>query len=209
MRFTSIPISDAVPTQAHATAALQDGTVSSRVICGDGNSIDQAVTRVERALKAQLSVDELNGAEQEAYFDELEKRMDAPSEFEDQFFAERARLGLGVGIGADGKLLTVAQALVTASLQNGTGSSEIICGNATSRAPDANIESHRVKQALKAQLSVDELSWVEQEAYFEKLEEAMWNPTQDERAAFVEAVMKPAAVGLDKNDRIVVMVKTS
>jgi hypothetical protein len=84
-----------------------------------------------------------------------------------------------------------------AALQNGLLPRQVGRGNGI----DPTVE--RIEQALKAQLSVDELSGAEQEAYFDKLEEAMWTPTQDERVAFTAVVMNPGAVGLDENDRIV------
>jgi hypothetical protein len=79
----------------------------------------------------------------------------------------------------------------------------VVCGNGIGQ------EGERVERALKAQLSVDELSGTEQDAYFDKLEDAMWNPTEAERAAFAKVAMKPGAVGLEDNDRSVVVPTTS
>jgi hypothetical protein len=117
MSYASIKIPAAEMAQVRAAAAVQSRSVSSQVVhwirLGQAFERDPNVgfIRVEQALKAQISVDQLNGAEQETYFDELEKRMDEPSELENQFFADRVTCGLGVGVDDDGNLITGAQAL--------------------------------------------------------------------------------------------------
>jgi ParD-like antitoxin of type II bacterial toxin-antitoxin system len=92
-----------------------------------------------------------------------------------------------------------------ATLQNRSVSSQVVhwirLGQAFER--DPNVGFGRVEQALKAQISVDDLNGVEQEAYFDQFEDAMWTPTPQERTAFTELVMKPGAVGLDENDLLV------
>lgn len=62
-------------------------------------------TKVDQALAGQLSVDALDGAEQEDFFERFAALTRKPSEREKAFFAERRRLGLGVGMDEEGNLV--------------------------------------------------------------------------------------------------------
>lgn len=61
--------------------------------------------RIDHALKGLLSVDELDGDEQEEFFDRFAALAREPSEQAMAFFAERERLGLGVGMDDEGNLV--------------------------------------------------------------------------------------------------------
>lgn len=62
-------------------------------------------TRIEQALKGLLSPDDLNGDEQEEFFDRFAEQSLHPSEAESSFWADRQGLGLGVGMDDAGVLL--------------------------------------------------------------------------------------------------------
>jgi hypothetical protein len=68
---------------------------------------------------------------------------------------------------------------------------------------DPMVGYSRVERALKAQLSLDQLSGAEQEAYFDKFAEMMRNPSEQDKVAFERAVNYPGAVGLDDNDNLI------
>lgn len=68
---------------------------------------------------------------------------------------------------------------------------------------DPMVGYSRVERALKAQLSLDELTGEEQEEYFDKFAEAMRHPSEEDQAAFQKAVNHLGAVGLDENDGLV------
>jgi hypothetical protein len=61
--------------------------------------------KVDQALEGQLSVDALDDAEQEEFFEGFAALTRKPSEREKAFFAARERLGLGVGLDDDGNLV--------------------------------------------------------------------------------------------------------
>lgn len=62
-------------------------------------------SRVNLALTGQLGIDQLNGDEQEEFFDRFAQEMRTPSAEELAFWAERRRLGLGVGMDDEGNLV--------------------------------------------------------------------------------------------------------
>lgn len=59
------------------------------------------ITKVEQALKALISPDELGDGEQEEYFKQLSDSYWEPSPVADAFFADRRRRRRGVGVGMD------------------------------------------------------------------------------------------------------------
>jgi hypothetical protein len=60
--------------------------------------------RIEQALKGLLSIDDLDGDEQEEFMDRLGDQLRAPSSNADAFYADRNRRGLGVGMDEAGEL---------------------------------------------------------------------------------------------------------
>ena len=60
--------------------------------------------RVAAALRDELSPDDLTGPEQEFRIREINEKMAEPSKRELEFFKERRRLGIGVGLDENGKL---------------------------------------------------------------------------------------------------------
>jgi len=61
--------------------------------------------RIDQALRGLISPDELDGDEQELFFDRFAEMMAVPSGAEEAFWAERERLGLGVGLDEDDNLV--------------------------------------------------------------------------------------------------------
>lgn len=61
--------------------------------------------RITDALNGLLSPSDLDDDEQEAYFDRFAELMRTASPEEGAFWAERRRLGLGVGMDDDGNLI--------------------------------------------------------------------------------------------------------
>lgn len=61
--------------------------------------------RVAAALRDELSPVHLTGPEQEVWIREVNKKMSEPSKRELEFFKERRRLGIGVGLDENGKIV--------------------------------------------------------------------------------------------------------
>lgn len=61
-------------------------------------------SRIERALHGLSSMDDLNGEEQEEFFDLFADKMGEVSDQERAFFADRERRGRGVGMDQEGRL---------------------------------------------------------------------------------------------------------
>lgn len=61
--------------------------------------------RIALALDAKLELTHLNRDEQEQYFDQLEVLMDLPTPAEEEFFADRRRRGVGVGMDEAGNIV--------------------------------------------------------------------------------------------------------
>lgn len=61
--------------------------------------------RIAAALRAELSPDDLTGPEQDVWMNEVNKKMAIPSKRELEFFKERRRLGIGVGLDETGKIV--------------------------------------------------------------------------------------------------------
>ena len=74
-------------------------------------------------------------------------------------------------------------------------------GRATERS--SNVSFERVELDLKAQLSIDELTGEEQEAYMEKFNERMGNFTPEIEAAYAKLGDDERNGGLDENDNLV------
>jgi hypothetical protein len=96
-------------SDAEYEAVRQAAAVNSRSLAGQaehwlriGRAVERnpeiAYSRIERALRGLLSVDALNGDEQEEFFDHFAVAMRAPGKSEERFFEERERQGLGVGV---------------------------------------------------------------------------------------------------------------
>ncbi|WP_298918360.1 hypothetical protein [uncultured Algimonas sp.] len=97
-------------------AARLDAAVESRSVSGQiehwaqiGRLIlrspDFDYSRVKRALRAELSVDDLSGREQAVYHEEFLEAMEIPSSEEEAFFADMRKRGVGVGMDEAGALV--------------------------------------------------------------------------------------------------------
>ena len=60
--------------------------------------------RIAAAFQAELSPDDLTGSEQDVWMNEVNKKIAAPSKRELQFFKERRRFGIVVGLDETGKI---------------------------------------------------------------------------------------------------------
>ena len=98
-------------------AVRRESGVQSRSIAGQithwlniGRAIEQSPSfdyaRVKQALTAAHSPDALSGEEQEIWAAEFADLMAQPSDTETAFYAERQRLGRGVGLDETGALVT-------------------------------------------------------------------------------------------------------
>ncbi len=82
-----------------------DSTGTKGLRDDNGSKLSVNRERIAMALRAELSPDELTGPEQEIWAKEVTKKMAEPSEREIEFFKERRRLGIGVGLDKDGNIV--------------------------------------------------------------------------------------------------------
>jgi len=106
----------AVKISEDAYEAVKDAaSINSRSISGQaehwirlGRALERnpeiAYTRIERALRGMMSVEDLSGDEQDEFFDKFADKMGDVSESERAYFAGREERGLGVGMDDAGAL---------------------------------------------------------------------------------------------------------
>lgn len=97
-------------------AARREAELHSRSVAGQithwlrlGRAIEQSGAydhaRVTAALEGRLDTVELRDEEATAWLDAFTEKMSTPSPSEQAFFAQRRKLGRGVGLDADGNLI--------------------------------------------------------------------------------------------------------
>jgi len=107
----SIKLADDIMTSVRREAELQSRSLAGQVAhwVKIARAVERSGTfdyrRIEDALEARLSPDELTGDEQDVWFAEFGDATAKPSDGEADFFAERRRLGHGVGMNDQGDLV--------------------------------------------------------------------------------------------------------
>lgn len=107
----SVKIADDVMALVRRESALQSRSIAGQIAhwIRIGRAIERSDTfdyrRIRAALEASLSPDDLSAEEQEVWFAEFADAMTEATEQELAFFAERRRLGRGVGLDDTGELV--------------------------------------------------------------------------------------------------------
>jgi hypothetical protein len=92
--------------EQQSIAAYADAYNEGEAWLSSRNTIQENVNqRVEKALQGLISVDDLNGDEQEDYLDRFDESLSAPSPQMDAFFKDRQERGLGVGMDEAGNII--------------------------------------------------------------------------------------------------------
>ncbi|MEM6900376.1 MAG: hypothetical protein AAF583_11445 [Pseudomonadota bacterium] len=111
----TVKMSDKVVALAEAESELQSRSVSGQIAhwAMIGRAIEMSSAfdyrRIQAALRAALSPDELTDEEQEVWIAEFSNAMTEPSAEEHAFFENRRRLGQGVGLSETGELVYQTQ----------------------------------------------------------------------------------------------------
>jgi len=107
----SVKLADDVMSDIRETASLQSRSVAGQIThwVNIGRAIEQSsnfdYAHVTAALEGRLSPDALSAEEQDVWFDQFADAMTDPSEGEQDFYANRRRLGQGVGMDENGDLV--------------------------------------------------------------------------------------------------------
>ena len=107
----SVKLADDVMAAVRKEAELHSRSVAGQIThwLRLGRAIEQSGAydhaRVTAALDGRLDTVELRDEEAAAWLDAFTERMSAPSTAEQDFFAQRRRLGRGVGLDAAGNLV--------------------------------------------------------------------------------------------------------
>lgn len=107
----SIKLSNEVMDVVRREAELQSRSIAGQLThwAKIGRAVEQAgdfdYRRIEAALQGQVSPDDLSSDEQDVWFDAFASSIVHPSNEEETFFAERRRLGHGVGLNERGELV--------------------------------------------------------------------------------------------------------
>lgn len=107
----SVKLNDDVMAPVRREAARQSRSVAGQIAhwVRIGRAIENSPAfdhrRVAAALDGALAPEELNAEEFAVWADDFEKATTETSAEEEAFFAERRRLGLGVGLSASGELV--------------------------------------------------------------------------------------------------------
>lgn len=110
----SIKISDELMDEVRREAKLQDRTLAAQVEhwVHIGMAIERSgnfsYDRINAVLSAEARSSTPNDAEYTAWSDRFIELMSKPGPNEEAFFAERRRLGLGVGLDENGNLVRAA-----------------------------------------------------------------------------------------------------
>lgn len=108
---TAVKISDSEMSALRQAAALQSRSLSGQAEhwLRLGRAFESnpmfGYAKVEQALKALISPDDLNTDEQELYVEKLAESQWAPSAIEDNFFADLRARGGAVGMDEAGRIL--------------------------------------------------------------------------------------------------------
>ncbi|SNT42309.1 ParD-like antitoxin of type II toxin-antitoxin system [[Luteovulum] sphaeroides subsp. megalophilum] len=107
----SVKLADDVMAQVRREAELHSRSVAGQIThwLRLGRAIEQSGAydhaRVTAALDGRLDTAELREEEEIAWIDAFTEKMSRPSQAEQAFFANRQRLGRGVGLDAAGNLV--------------------------------------------------------------------------------------------------------
>lgn len=107
----SVKLSDDVMTHVRKESGLQSRSVAGQVThwINIGRAIEKSSTfdyqRINDALQAALSPDDLTADEQEIWFTQFAAEMANPTREEVAFYAHRRKLGRGVGMTDSGELI--------------------------------------------------------------------------------------------------------
>ncbi len=107
----SVKLADEVMAHIRRDAARQSRSVAGQVthciriarVIEKSGTFDYG--RIEQALEAELSPDELTSEEQEVWFDQFATQMTKPGQREKAFYSKRRKLGRGVGMKSSGELV--------------------------------------------------------------------------------------------------------
>jgi hypothetical protein len=111
----SVKLSDDVMALVRRESGLQSRSVAGQIThwLRIGRAIEQSgrfdYKRLSAALEASLPPEDLTAEEFEVWLVAFGEKMAVPSEKEEAFFAERLRLGLGVGLAEGGELVRGAK----------------------------------------------------------------------------------------------------
>ncbi|MDD9910807.1 MAG: hypothetical protein OXR62_14105 [Ahrensia sp.] len=107
----SVKLADDIMDVVRSESAVQSRSVAGQLAhwVKIGRAIEQSGTydhhNVTAALEGKLSPDDLTAGEQDVWFELFNMKMMETNEIEQEFFAERRRRGVGVGLSEDGELV--------------------------------------------------------------------------------------------------------
>ncbi|WP_018698197.1 ParD-like family protein [Amorphus coralli] len=107
----SIKLSDEVMDVVRREAELQSRSIAGQLThwARIGRAVEKTgrfdYRRIEQALGGKLSPDALSSDEQDVWFDAFAEAVTGPTAEEEAFFAERRKLGRGVGLDENGRLV--------------------------------------------------------------------------------------------------------
>lgn len=110
-KFASVKFPDAFVEDARREAALFNRSVAGQIEhwARLGRALEGtsglSVGRVRQALEGKIMLDDLTGAEQEAFFDQMEVWLDHPSEGEVAAYRALGELPGAVGLDGHGRLI--------------------------------------------------------------------------------------------------------
>lgn len=110
----SVKLADEVMALVRHEAELHSRSVAGQIThwLKLGRAIEQSGSydhaRISAALDGRLDSVELSEDEEIAWLDAFTEKMGQPAAAEDAFYADRRRLGRGVGLDAGGNLVTAA-----------------------------------------------------------------------------------------------------
>ncbi len=107
----SVKLTDEIMAYVRRDAARQSRSVAGQVThyIRIARVIEKSKTfdyqRIDQALDAELSPDDLTSEEQEVWFDQFATQMTKPGQQEKAFYNKRKKLGRGVGMKSSGELI--------------------------------------------------------------------------------------------------------
>ena len=110
-KFASVKFASNFVDEARREADMLNRSIAGQIEhwARLGRAVENApgftLDRVKAALDGRFDVDQLNGDEQEAFFDLLGGHLDAPSPAAEAFLEARRAKGGGVGRDAEGRLV--------------------------------------------------------------------------------------------------------
>ena len=110
----SVKIPDDIMAEARLEAELQNRSLSDQIVhwVRIGKAVERSNAfshdRINAVLTEQAPTTTLTGEEYAVWSDKFNEVMTTPTAAEENFFAERRRLGLGAGLDAAGNLVHAA-----------------------------------------------------------------------------------------------------